>query len=102
MTVKSLPWLWLHYASRLNSGVGRPSPARVESEHGPDYTAVVKQDGGWWVGWIEEVPGVNAQERTKSGLLESLRTVVSEALESNRAETISAAGESYSEGRVAV
>jgi hypothetical protein len=23
------------------------------------YTAVVKQDGDWWIGWLEEVPGVN-------------------------------------------
>ena len=28
------------------------------------YTAVVKQDGQCWIGWIEEVPGVNCQERT--------------------------------------
>ncbi|HOE12375.1 MAG TPA: hypothetical protein PLQ35_16025 [bacterium] len=25
-----------------------------------EYTAVVKQDGDWWVGWIEEVPGVKS------------------------------------------
>jgi len=24
-----------------------------------EYTAIVKQDGEWWIGWIEEVPGVN-------------------------------------------
>lgn len=44
------------------------------------YTAVVKQDGGWWIGWIEEVPGVNCQERTRKELLKSLRTTLSEAL----------------------
>jgi len=33
------------------------------------FTAVIKQDSGWWIGWIEEVPGVNAQERTKQALL---------------------------------
>ena len=27
------------------------------------YTAVIKQDDGWWLGWIEEVPGVNCQEK---------------------------------------
>lgn len=21
-----------------------------------EYTAVIKQDGKWWIGWIEEVP----------------------------------------------
>jgi len=56
------------------------------------YTAVVKQDGQWWIGWIEEVPGVNCQERTKDGLLDSLRTTLSEALEMNRDEARLAAG----------
>jgi hypothetical protein len=29
------------------------------------FTAITKQDGDWWIGWIEEVPGVNAQEKQK-------------------------------------
>jgi len=33
------------------------------------YTAVVKQNGDWWLGWVEEVPGVNAQEPTREALL---------------------------------
>lgn len=49
----------------------------------PTYTAVVKQDGQWWIGWIEEVPGVNCQERTRDELLESLRNTLGEALEMN-------------------
>jgi predicted RNase H-like HicB family nuclease len=44
------------------------------------YTAITKQDGEWWIGWIEEVPGVNAQERTKEELLASLRETLKEAL----------------------
>lgn len=47
----------------------------------PSYTAITKQDNGWWIGWIEEVPGVNAQERTKEALLLSLREILREALE---------------------
>ncbi|BCA54431.1 hypothetical protein W02_15710 [Nitrospira sp. KM1] len=43
-------------------------------------TAVVKQDGQWWIGWIEEVPGVNCQERTRDELVRSLRVTLSEAL----------------------
>ncbi|MCI4626085.1 MAG: hypothetical protein L3V56_09010 [Candidatus Magnetoovum sp. WYHC-5] len=31
------------------------------------YTAIIKQDGDWWIGWIEEMPGVNCQESTKTG-----------------------------------
>lgn len=23
------------------------------------FTAIIKQDGPWWIGWIEEIPGVN-------------------------------------------
>jgi hypothetical protein len=34
---------------------------------------IVKQDGDWWVGWIEESAGANAQERTREALLASLR-----------------------------
>lgn len=37
------------------------------------YTAVVKNEGNWWIGWIEEIPGVNCQERTRERLLEILR-----------------------------
>ena len=37
------------------------------------YRAVVKQSGGWWIGWLLDLPGVNAQERTLEKLIESLR-----------------------------
>lgn len=56
------------------------------------YTAVIRQDGPWWLGWVEEVPGVNAQERTRDELLASLRLVLREALEFNRLEALDAAG----------
>lgn len=49
------------------------------------YTTIVKKDGDWWIGWIEEVPGVNAQERSKADLLRSLRLILREALEFNQA-----------------
>lgn len=48
------------------------------------YTAVVKQEGPWWYGWIEEVPGVNCQEATREDLVTSLREVLVEAIEMNR------------------
>lgn len=62
-----------------------------------NYTAVVKQDSGWWIGWVEEVPGVNAQETTREGLLASLKEVLQEALEMNRADARAAAGSCYEE-----
>ncbi len=66
------------------------------------YTAVVKQDGEWWIGWIEEVPGVNCQERTRDELLESLRVTLSEALDMNRTDAKQAAGKGYEELTIAV
>lgn len=66
------------------------------------YTAVVKQDGRWWIGWVEELPGVNCQERTRQKLLESLRTTLAEALEMNRADARDAAGKGYEELSIAV
>jgi predicted RNase H-like HicB family nuclease len=65
------------------------------------YTAVVKQDGDSWIGWIEEIPGVNCQEPTKEELLESLRVTLEEALEFNRQDAVSAAGDSYEEELIA-
>lgn len=66
------------------------------------YTAVVKQDGDWWFGWIEEVPGVNCQEPTKDELLESLRITLREALELNRDDALVAAGDGFEELRIAL
>ena len=45
------------------------------------YTALIQQRGDWWIGWIEEIPGVNCQERTRKELLETLRITLLEALE---------------------
>ncbi len=63
--------------------------SRLEAIGG--YTATVQKNDGWWIGWIEEVPGVNAQERTKKVLLESLEVVLREALEFNRQDLLHAA-----------
>ena len=69
---------------------------------GQIYTAVVKQDTDWWIGWIEEIPGVNCQEHTRDELLESLRIVLGEALEMNRADARDAAGKGFEEFSIAV
>ena len=59
------------------------------------YTAVVKHDESAWIGWIEEVSGVNCQEAAREELLESLRVTLAEAIEFNRAEARGAAGIGY-------
>jgi predicted RNase H-like HicB family nuclease len=66
------------------------------------YTAITKQDNGWWIGWVEELPGVNAQERTKEALLVSLREILKEALEFNREEARDAAGGNFTEELLSV
>ncbi len=66
------------------------------------YTAVVKQSGPWWIGWIAEIPGVNCQERTREELLVTLKVTLQEALEFNRREALEAAGEEFEEASIAV
>jgi len=61
------------------------------------YTAVIKQDGDWWIGWIEEISGVNCQEASHEELLETLRITLQEALEFNRQEALHAAESNFSE-----
>lgn len=67
-----------------------------------EYTAVIKQSGEWWIGWIEEIPGVNCQEETYEELLESLRLTLKEAIDFNRSDAIAAVGSGYREEKIAI
>lgn len=67
-----------------------------------NYTAIIKKDSEWWIGWIEELPGVNCQEKTREELLESIRITLREALEMNRADALDAAGNEFEEFEIAV
>jgi predicted RNase H-like HicB family nuclease len=67
-----------------------------------EYTAVIQQKGDWWIGWIQEVPGVNCQERSREELIESLREALKEMLSFNRTEALSAAGSGYVEEKIAL
>jgi predicted RNase H-like HicB family nuclease len=67
-----------------------------------EYTAVIKHIDKWWIGWVEEIPGVNCQERTREKLMESLRITLSEAIEFNRGDALAAAGEDYQETKIAI
>ena len=66
------------------------------------YTAVLKEEEEWWVGWIEEIPGVNCQENTYEDLKETLEVTLKEALEFNRQDALSAAGTGYMEEKIAI
>ena len=61
------------------------------------YRAIIQQDGQWWIGWIEEIPGVNSQGHTREELMANLQSALEEALEMNRADALSAARGPYEE-----
>lgn len=68
-----------------------------------EYTALVQQQDDWWIGWIEEVPGVNCQEKSYKALISTLEDTLKEALEFNRQDALSAVGDSsYSEEIIAI
>lgn len=67
-----------------------------------NFNAVMKQDEGWWIGWIEEIPGVNSQGKTKAELRKNLRSALKEALELNREEARSAAEPDFEEATILV
>ena len=46
-----------------------------------EYATTTQRDGGWWIGWVDDVPGVKCQERTYDELVESLRITLREALD---------------------
>ena len=67
-----------------------------------EYTAVIKNDDGWWIGWIEEISGVNCQEKTREELIETLKITLQEAIQFNKEEAIIAAGQVYVEEKIAI
>ena len=66
------------------------------------YTALLKRSGDWWIGWVQEIPGINAQERTKEELLASLREALREAIDFNREDARKAADSDYIEEPIAL
>jgi len=66
------------------------------------FTAVIKQDGNWWIGWIEEIPGVNSQGLSRTELIENLRSALQEAIEMNREEARAAAVDNFTEEKILV
>ncbi len=48
------------------------------------FTANYKKSGGWYLGWVEEVPGVNTQGKTLAETKSNLREALTLILETNR------------------
>ncbi len=51
-----------------------------------EFTAVVEQDGEWFVAYCPEVPGANGQGKTREDALSSLRDAIALILEDRREE----------------
>jgi len=64
--------------------VHRPTAASPTAGGRGPFTAVYEQDGDWWIGYVEELPGANAQGETLEACRESLKEAVSLVLEANR------------------
>jgi len=45
------------------------------------YRAIIQEKDVWWIGWLVDIPGVNAQEKTCEELIESLRLGAEDMLE---------------------
>ncbi len=48
------------------------------------FTSVIEKQGKWYIGHIEEVPGVNTQGRTLKEVRENLKEALQLVIESNR------------------
>ncbi len=62
-----------------------------------EYTAIITKDDDWWLGWIAEIPGANAQERTKAELLISLKKAARDIIQLRRQQAISELKTEYEE-----
>lgn len=48
------------------------------------FTAVFEQEGEWWIGYVEELPGANTQGRTLEEARENLKEAVQLIIKVNR------------------
>jgi predicted RNase H-like HicB family nuclease len=53
-----------------------------------EFTAIVEQDGPWFVAYCAEVPGANGQGRTREECLDNLRAAIALILEHRREESL--------------
>jgi len=51
-----------------------------------EFTAIIEQDGEWFIGYCPEIPGANGQGRNKEECLQSLSAAIKLILENRREE----------------
>jgi predicted RNase H-like HicB family nuclease len=62
-------------------GVNKDVPEIAEMAM--NYSAVIRKDGKWWIGWIQGIPGVNSQGSSRARLKSNLKSALKEALDLN-------------------
>jgi predicted RNase H-like HicB family nuclease len=55
-----------------------------------EFTAIVEQDGPWYIAYCAEVPGANGQGKTRDECLANLREAIALILDHRRAESLRA------------
>ncbi|MFP4030353.1 MAG: type II toxin-antitoxin system HicB family antitoxin [Desulfococcaceae bacterium] len=67
-----------------------------------EYTAIIAREDDWWIGWIEEIPGANAQEKTREELLVSLKEAARDILALRREQSKKEMKQNFEEVRLAI
>lgn len=49
-----------------------------------EFTSVIEKRGNWYIGYVEELPGVNTQGKTLKEVRENLREALLLIIEANR------------------
>ncbi|MCZ6624428.1 MAG: type II toxin-antitoxin system HicB family antitoxin [Deltaproteobacteria bacterium] len=55
-----------------------------------EFTAIIEQDGEWFIAYCPEIPGANGQGRTKDEARESLAGAIELILEDRRQDALRA------------
>ena len=55
-----------------------------------EFTAIVEQDGAWYVAYCAQVPGANGQGRSREECLANLREAITLILDHRREESLRA------------
>jgi predicted RNase H-like HicB family nuclease len=53
-----------------------------------EFTAIIEQDGPWYIAYCAEVPAANGQGKSREACLANLREAIALILEHRREETL--------------
>lgn len=53
-----------------------------------EFTGIIEKRGNWYIGYVEELPGVNTQGRTLKEVRENLKEALCLIVQANRALAI--------------